>query len=88
MFVVEPTLRLVCVRVFARKRRGPLIPPFDIFKVETNSVIWKGTAESFEVAELSVKVLMVSSPGKYIIHSQKTGHRTLVKADGSTEPVD
>jgi hypothetical protein len=65
-----------------------MIPPFDIFKNEKDgSVTWKGTAETLEVARLSVKVLMASSPGTYIIHSQKTGHKLLVRADGSTERI-
>jgi hypothetical protein len=65
-----------------------MIAPFDIFKTETDgSLIWKGTAESLEVARLSVKVLMASSPGKYIIHSQQTGHKLLVNPDGSTERI-
>jgi hypothetical protein len=65
-----------------------LIPPFDIFKSEMNgTVLWKGSAETLEVARLSVKVLMVSSPGSYIIHSQKTGHKLLVNPDGSTERI-
>jgi hypothetical protein len=63
-----------------------MIPPFDIFKREKDgAVIWKGTAESFEVAKLSVDALMATSPGDYIIHSQTTGHKTIVHADGSTE---
>ena len=65
-----------------------MIPPLDIFKSEKDgSVIWKGSAENMEVARLSVKMLMVTSPGSYIIHSQITGHKMLVKPDGSTERV-
>jgi hypothetical protein len=65
-----------------------LIPPFDIFKSEDDGgLVWKGTAETLETAKLSVKVLMASSPGSYIIHSQKTGHQTRVNPDGSTERI-
>jgi hypothetical protein len=65
-----------------------MIPPFDIFKKEKDgSLIWKGTAETLEVARLSVKVLVASSPGNYIIHSQQTGHKMIVRADGSTERI-
>jgi hypothetical protein len=65
-----------------------MIAPFDIFKGEKDgTVVWKGTAETLEVARLSVKVLMVSSPGSYIIHSQRTGHKMLVNPDGSTERI-
>jgi hypothetical protein len=63
-----------------------MIPPLDIFKKEKDgTLIWKGTAESLEVARLSVKVLMSTSPGDYVIYSQATGRKTFVNADGSTE---
>jgi hypothetical protein len=65
-----------------------VIPPFDIFKSEGDgSVVWKGCAETLEIARLSVKALMASSPGSYIIHSQKTGHKLRIDPDGSTERI-
>ena len=61
-----------------------MIAPLDIFMTEKDgSLVWKGTAESFEVAKLSVKALMRTPPADYVIYSHKTGHRTIIKADGS-----
>ena len=61
-----------------------MIPPFDIFRVETNGgLVWQAIAESLDVARLKVKMLMDEQPGDYIIRSQHTGHKIVVKADGS-----
>ncbi len=61
-----------------------MIPPFDIFRVEIDGhLVWKGTAESLDLARLRIKILMDSEPGDYLIHSQQTGHKIVVKADGS-----
>jgi hypothetical protein len=79
-------LRRDLEEVFAHHNHQSMIPPFDIFKNENDgTVTWKGTAESLEVARLSVKVLMVTSAGSYIIHSHGTGNKIFVNADGSTE---
>ena|ERR1700730_5066580 len=57
----------------------------DIFKVEEDgSLVWKGTAENLEIAKLSVKVLIATSPADSVVFSQATGHKTVIKADGST----
>ena len=62
-----------------------MIAPLDIFVVQKDgSLLWKGTAENFEVAKLSVQTLMVSTPGDYVIYSQTTGNKTTIKADGTT----
>jgi hypothetical protein len=61
-----------------------VIAPLDIFMIDKDgSLIWKGTAEGFEMAKLSVLTLMRSSPADYMIYSHKTGHRTIIKIDGS-----
>ena len=53
--------------------------PLDIFKLEDDgSILWKGTAETLEVAKLSVKMLAETSPGDYLIFSPETGERTVV----------
>ena len=65
-----------------------MIPPFDIFRVESNGhLVWQGIAETLDVARLHIKILMVGQPGDYVIHSQQTGHKTIVKVDGSTERI-
>jgi hypothetical protein len=57
----------------------------DIFTVEEDgSLVWKGTAENLEVAKLSVKVLIATLPADYVVFSQATGHKTVIKADGSS----
>jgi hypothetical protein len=61
-----------------------MLPPFDIFRVETDGhLVWKDTAETYDYARLLIKVLMGSHPGDYVIYSQETETKTVVKADGS-----
>jgi hypothetical protein len=61
-----------------------MIPPFDIFRVETDGhLMWQGKAETLDVARLKVKMLMDEVPGNYVIYSQQTGHKMIIKADGS-----
>ena len=61
-----------------------MIPPFDIFHVQPDGgLMWQGIAESLDVARLKVKILMDEQPGDYVIRSQHTGHKMVVKADGS-----
>jgi hypothetical protein len=65
-----------------------LIPPFDIFRVESDGRwVWQGVAETLDVARLHIKILMAGEPGNYVIHSPKTGHETIVKADRLTKRV-
>lgn len=66
-----------------------MIPPLDIFLVQKDgSLLWKGSAENFEVAKLSVKTLMATTPADYVIYSQKTGQRTVIKVDGTIQGPD
>ena len=61
-----------------------MLPPFDIFRVETDGhLVWRDTAETLDLARLRIKILMVSQPGDFVIYSQQTGHKTVIKADGS-----
>ena len=54
--------------------------PLDIFKLENDgSIVWKGTAETLEIAKLSVKMLAKTSPGDYLIFSPATGEKTVVQ---------
>ena len=65
-----------------------MIPPFDIFRVGIDGrLVWQGIAETLDIARLHIKILMAGQPGGYVIHSQKTGHKTIVKTDGSTERI-
>jgi len=61
-------------------RGATLMPrPLDIYKLENDGIVWKGTAESMEVAKLSVKMLVETSPGDYMIFSSATGEKTVIK---------
>ena len=53
--------------------------PLDIFKLEKDGIIWKGTAENLEVAKESVKAMVETSPGDYLIFSPMTGNKTVIK---------
>lgn len=64
-----------------------MIPPFYIFRIQSNHLVWQGIAETLDVARLHIKVLMAGEAGDYIIRSQKTGHETIVKVDGTTERI-
>jgi len=53
--------------------------PLDIFKLEKDGIVWKGTAENPEVAKESVKAMVETSPGDYLIFSPTTGDKTVIK---------
>jgi hypothetical protein len=63
-----------------------MFAPLDVFKVEEGVYIWKATAESFELAKSTVQRLATTSPGEYMIYSQTTGNKIVVKLDGLPEP--
>jgi hypothetical protein len=54
-------------------------PPFDIFKVESNSVRWMEAAVDLQRATARVTALAASSPGEYIIPDQNTGEKISIK---------
>ena len=59
-----------------------MIPPLDIFLVaKDGQLIWKAAADNLESAQRRIKLLMGVEPGDYVIYSQKTGHKTLVRAE-------
>jgi hypothetical protein len=55
----------------------------DIFNADANGLIWQGTADNLEGAKANVKALRAKSPGDYVIFSQQTGDKIVMKADGS-----
>jgi hypothetical protein len=57
-----------------------MIPPFDIFKVESGGLRWMEAAADLERAEARVKVLAASSPGEYIVLNQNTGEKISIKS--------
>jgi hypothetical protein len=56
-----------------------MLPPFDIFKVESSGLRWMEVAVDLERAKARVKVLGTSSPGEYIILNQNTGEKISIK---------
>src|SRR6267378_2282263 len=52
-----------------------MIPPFDIFKVESSGLRWIEAVADLERAKSRVNVLAASSPGEYIILNQETGEK-------------
>jgi hypothetical protein len=63
-----------------------MLKPLDIFiKMEDGTYLWKASADSFEVAKSTVQRLAADSPGEYMIFSQTTGNKIVVK-DGLPEP--
>jgi len=58
-----------------------VFPHLDIFRVESDGqLIWRAAAETSDAAQRRVKILMASEPGDYVIYSQETGDKTLVRA--------
>jgi hypothetical protein len=59
-----------------------MLPPLDIFRVESDGhLLWKAAAETLDAARRRIKILMASEPADYVIYSQQTGHKTLVRAE-------
>src|SRR5258707_6591224 len=56
-----------------------MIPPFDIFKVESSGLRWMEAAPDLERAKTRVRVLSASSPGEYIILNQITGEKITIQ---------
>jgi len=63
-------------------------PPFDIFRVENDGrLLWKDTAETFGLAKLRIKILMLSLPGDFVIYSQETGDKIVVRGSPGSGSV-
>jgi hypothetical protein len=52
--------------------------PYDIFRIESNGVLWCDAVTTVETAKDRVQQLADSSPGTYLILNQTTGQRILV----------
>jgi hypothetical protein len=61
-----------------------MLESLDIFiKMESGTYLWKGTAETFELAKTKVKQLATTAPGEYLIFSQRTQEKTVVPLDAT-----
>lgn len=59
-----------------------MIAPFDIFKSEGNGdLLWLEAVPDLDTAKARVREMGSSSPGKYMILSQKTGNKLSVEVD-------
>jgi len=56
-----------------------MIPPFDIFKVDSSGLRWMEAAADLEVAKARVRTLAATSPGEYIILNQTTGEQISIQ---------
>jgi len=57
-------------------------PPLDIFQmIPVDRVLWRGTAGSVDEAQLRVRELADSSPGRYLILCVQTGTGLVVNTD-------
>jgi hypothetical protein len=64
-----------------------MLAPLDIFiKMEDGTYVWKAAADSLELAKSKVKQLAANAPGEYMIFSQTTQNKIIVKPDGLPEP--
>ena len=62
-----------------------MLATLDIFKMQDGTYVWKAAADSLELAKSKVEQLAANAPGEYMIFSQTTGNKIVVK-DGLPEP--
>jgi hypothetical protein len=60
-----------------------MLAPLDIFKMQDGTYVWKAAAESLELAKSKVQQLATTAPGEYMIFSQTTGNKTIVKPESA-----
>jgi hypothetical protein len=64
-----------------------MIEPLDIFiKLQDGTYVWKAAADSFELAKSKLEELAANALGEYMIFSQTTQNKIVVKPDGLPEP--
>jgi hypothetical protein len=66
-----------------------MLPPLDIFRVASDGhLVWRSAAESLETAQRRVRILMAIEPADYVIYSQETGRKTVIRAPHPGDPHD
>jgi hypothetical protein len=60
-----------------------MIPPYDIFMVETTGSRWIEAAATLEGAKARVQQLGALSQGEYLIMSQKTGNKLVIRPESA-----
>jgi hypothetical protein len=60
-----------------------MIPPFDLFRTETDgSVKWLGVCVDLDAAKSRVRDLSATIPTEYFIFSQTTERKLFIRPDG------
>jgi hypothetical protein len=66
------------------ERTPPVLELLDIFKMQKDGTYaWKAAATTFEVATSKIEKLASIAPGDYMIHSQITGDKTVIRLDAT-----
>jgi hypothetical protein len=60
--------------------RGVVVVSFDIFKLEKEGPLWRGTATTLDEAAQRVEELGRDEPSEYLIVNHRTGERVQIKA--------
>lgn len=59
-----------------------MIPPFDIFRVSPDGqLLWCSAAVNLDSAQRRIRILMAIESADYVIFSQETGNKTVVRAE-------
>jgi hypothetical protein len=66
-----------------------MIPPYDIFRMEPNgSSCWLQAVSTLDDAKARIQAMAAISPGEYLIVSQRTGNRLVMKFNGPDEAAN
>jgi hypothetical protein len=60
-----------------------MLAPLDIFKMQQGMYVWKGEAETLEIAKSTIQKLASVAPGEYMIFNQSTGKKTTIPLDAT-----
>jgi hypothetical protein len=60
-----------------------MLAPLDIFKMQQGMYVWKGEAETLEIAKSKVQQWASVAPGEYMIFNQTTGKKTTIPLDAT-----
>jgi hypothetical protein len=52
-----------------------MAPSLDIFRVESDGVLWCEAVSTMETAKARIQRMALSSPGNYLILDQRTGQQ-------------
>jgi hypothetical protein len=63
------------------------LPRFDIFRTETEGVLWLESATTLESAKARVEQIAGRSPGEYLLLNQVTGDKVIFRPGLSDIPT-